>query len=105
MKPGDFHYDLPAELIAQHPLARVASRLLHVETARTCADLRFTDLADLLEPGDLLVLNDTRVLAARLFGRKSTGGRVELLLERLLESDRALVQLKIEPRAGRRRAH
>jgi len=95
MKPGDFNYDLPAELIAQTPLpTRTASRLLEVARDGVCHDRRFPDLSDLTEPGDLLVLNDTRVLAARLFGRKSTGGKVELLLEREFEPDRALVQLK-----------
>ena len=95
MKPGDFTYPLPAELIAQNPLpTRTASRLLHVDPDGAFADLGFPDFCDLIEPGDLLVLNDTRVLPARLFGRKDTGGKVELLLERRLEVDLALVQLK-----------
>jgi S-adenosylmethionine:tRNA ribosyltransferase-isomerase len=95
MKTGDFNYDLPAELIAQFPLpTRTASRLLEVAPDGACRDLGFLDLSDLIEPGDLLVLNDTRVLAARLFGRKDTGGKLELLLERELEPARALVQIK-----------
>jgi S-adenosylmethionine:tRNA ribosyltransferase-isomerase len=96
MKPADFCFDLPAELIAQAPLAeRGGSRLLHIKTDGVCENLIFPALADLLEPGDLLVLNDTRVLAARLFGRKDTGGALELLLERILDTDLALVQLKV----------
>jgi S-adenosylmethionine:tRNA ribosyltransferase-isomerase len=95
MNPGDFHYDLPAELIAQVPLAsRTDSRLLRVDPAGHCSNLRFLELSDLVESGDLLVFNDTRVIAGRLFGRKSTGGKFELLLERQLAQDRALVQLK-----------
>jgi S-adenosylmethionine:tRNA ribosyltransferase-isomerase len=95
MNPGDFYYDLPAELIAQTPLSsRTDSRLLRVDQAGQCHDLRFSELSDFVESGDLLVLNDTRVIAARLFGRKSTGGKVELLLERQLTADKALVQLK-----------
>jgi S-adenosylmethionine:tRNA ribosyltransferase-isomerase len=86
VKRSDFHYDLPAELIAQTPLEpRSASRLLVFErgTGRL-EDRRFTDLALLLAAGDLLVFNDTRVLPARVFGVKPTGGQVELLLERTL---------------------
>jgi S-adenosylmethionine:tRNA ribosyltransferase-isomerase len=95
MKPGDFHYDLPVDRIAQHPLAeRTASRLLALDAHGCCRDLQFTALADFVDAGDLLVLNDTRVLPARMFGRKRTGGKVEMLLERVLGSDSALVQLK-----------
>ncbi len=96
MDRREFSFDLPPELIAQHPLPeRSASRLLALE-GRTggVRDLRFTDLVELLVPGDLLVLNDTRVLPARLFGHKASGGRVELLLERLLGPRRARAQLK-----------
>jgi S-adenosylmethionine:tRNA ribosyltransferase-isomerase len=96
MKRSDFHYDLPAELIAQTPLPqRSASRLLVLDGADgTVVDRRFTDLAELLRPGDLLVCNDTRVLPARLVGRKPTGGRVEVMLERVLAPRRLLVQLR-----------
>lgn len=95
MKPGDFHYDLPVEYIAQQPLPeRTASRLLEVDAGGHCRDLQFTGLSDLVDSGDLLVLNDTRVLAARLYGCKSSGGKIELLLERVLGADSALVQLK-----------
>ena len=94
MLRSDFHYDLPAELIAQAPLAeRSASRLLVLDGAtRAIADRRFADLPDLLNPGDLLVCNDTRVLPARLSGKRTpSGGRVELLLERVLGARRVLV--------------
>jgi S-adenosylmethionine:tRNA ribosyltransferase-isomerase len=86
MQLSDFHYDLPGELIAQEPSERRGdSRLLHLpSTAAAAEDRQFLDLPDLLRPGDLLVFNDTRVLPARLFGHKSTGGRVEILIERLL---------------------
>jgi S-adenosylmethionine:tRNA ribosyltransferase-isomerase len=96
MLRSDFHYDLPEELIARHPAARrTDSRLLCLD-GRTGAvrDLAFTDLPGLLRSGDLLVLNDTRVVPARLYGRKDTGGRVEILLERVTGDGRALVQLR-----------
>ena len=90
---SDFDYELPSELIAQAPpAARTTSRLMHVAGARI-EDRRFTDLPDLLAPGDLLILNDTRVIRSRLHGRRETGGRVELLLERIVASDEAWVQL------------
>jgi S-adenosylmethionine:tRNA ribosyltransferase-isomerase len=91
----DYEYELPPELIAQVPLAeRSASRLLVLEgTTGAWSDRAMRELPELLEPGDLLVLNDTRVVAARLMGVKPTGGRVEIFLERELEGDEALVQL------------
>jgi len=101
MNPADFHFDLPSELIAQHALAeRSASRLLHVGAG--LQDLHVRDLPGLLRPGDLVVANDTRVLAARLYGWKETGGKIELLLERLLGENEALVQLRAShaPKAG-----
>jgi S-adenosylmethionine:tRNA ribosyltransferase-isomerase len=96
MQRSDFHYDLPPELIAQVPLAeRRASRLLVLDGATgALADRMFAALPELVRPGDLLVLNDTRVLPARVLGRKPTGGRVECLLERLLGPRRALVHLR-----------
>jgi S-adenosylmethionine:tRNA ribosyltransferase-isomerase len=98
----DFDYELPAELIAQFPTpARTGSRLLHVD-GEHLDDRRFTDLPALLEPGDLLVFNDTRVINARIRGRKPTGGDVEMLVERIVGHDSALVQLKAShpPREG-----
>jgi S-adenosylmethionine:tRNA ribosyltransferase-isomerase len=91
---ADFDYDLPAALIAQAPAAnRSGSRLLHVDGARL-ADCRFGDLPDLLAPGDLVVMNDTRVINARIRGRKGTGGNVEMLVERITGNASALVQMK-----------
>ena len=82
MRLSDFDFELPPELVAQHPGAsRSASRLLHVRRDGL-DDLRFDALPALLEPGDLLVFNDTRVLRARLHGTKASGGRVEALVER-----------------------
>jgi S-adenosylmethionine:tRNA ribosyltransferase-isomerase len=96
MQRSEFHFELPDELIAQAPLAeRGASRLLVLDgVSGDVADRRFGDLPQLLHRGDLLVFNDTRVLPARMMARKPSGGRVELLLERLLGPRRALVQLK-----------
>lgn len=106
MRKSDFHYDLPPALIAQHPAAiRTGSRLLHLRAGNDAvADLRFADLPQLLRPGDLLVLNDTRVVPARLWGRKETGGRIELLIERVLGENRALAQVRASktPSAGQR---
>jgi S-adenosylmethionine:tRNA ribosyltransferase-isomerase len=103
---ADFDYALPPELVAQHPPAeRGASRLLHVAPGAggpRLADLGFADLPGLLAPGDLLVLNDTRVVRARLFGRKPSGGRVELLVERI-EGEReasAMLRASHPPAAG-----
>ena len=91
---ADFDFDLPAELIAQRPLAeRAASRLLHVRSD-ALADLRFTGLPQLVEPGEVLVFNDTKVIKARLYGRKPSGGKVEALIERQLGPTRASVLLR-----------
>jgi S-adenosylmethionine:tRNA ribosyltransferase-isomerase len=103
--PAAFDYDLPPGLIAQAPLAgRSDSRLLALGNGDVVRDLRFTDLPGLLRRGDLLVVNRTRVVPARLFGRKASGGRIELLLERVLADDVALVQLRAShaPRPGSR---
>ncbi|MEM1080278.1 MAG: S-adenosylmethionine:tRNA ribosyltransferase-isomerase, partial [Pseudomonadota bacterium] len=96
MKVTDFDFDLPEELIAQAPLPeRSASRLLMLDRlSGGYRDGRFTDLLELLEPGDVLVFNNTRVIPARLYAEKETGGRVEILIERVLESDLALGQIK-----------
>lgn len=96
MLRSDFHYDLPDELIARHPAPRRSdSRLLHLDgRSGAIRDRVFTDLPSLLRPGDLLVFNDTRVVPARLIGRKDSGGRVELLLERVLGGGRVIAQLR-----------
>lgn len=96
MRRADFHYDLPPELIAQAPLARrSASRLLMLDGRDgSVQDRRFAELPQLLRAGDLLVLNDTRVIHARLQAQKESGGRVELLLERALDANRALFQAR-----------
>jgi S-adenosylmethionine:tRNA ribosyltransferase-isomerase len=96
MLRADFHYELPDELIARHPTARRSeSRLLHLDGGTGAVlDRRFADLPQLLRAGDLLVFNDTRVVPARAHGHKDTGGRVEVLLERVLDRRRALVQLR-----------
>lgn len=95
LKKSDFHYELPPELIAQAPLAeRSASRLLCVPPAPApLRDTQVRDLPSLLQPGDLLVFNDTRVIPARLFGAKDSGGRVEILIERLLPNNEARAQI------------
>jgi S-adenosylmethionine:tRNA ribosyltransferase-isomerase len=96
MRRADFHFDLPQELIAQRPAAtRSASRMLALDGASgSRRDLQFRDFPSLLSPADLLVFNDTRVIPARAFGLKESGGRVEILLERALTADTALVQLR-----------
>lgn len=91
MRRADFHYDLPSVLVAQEPAPeRRASRLLVLEEG--IQDRRFVDLLEYLRAGDLIVLNDTRVLPARLFARKPSGGRVELLIERVLGGTRVISQ-------------
>jgi S-adenosylmethionine:tRNA ribosyltransferase-isomerase len=106
MKRSDFSYDLPPGLIAQHPLAeRSASRLLCLDgPTGALAHRRFTDLLDLLRAEDLLVFNNTRVIPARLWGRKETGGRLEILIERLTGIDTALAHVRCSksPRPGSR---
>ena len=100
---NDFDYLLPDELIAQAPLdRRTDSRLLQVQPS--LADLHFADLPSLLTPGDLLVFNDTRVMHARLFGTKDTGGQVEVMIERPLGSHEALAQIRASksPKPGTR---
>src|SRR5213594_1825532 len=88
----DFDYELPSELIAQHPSeTRSGSRLLCV--GASLADRRFLELPQLLAPGDLLVFNDTKVIKARLFGHKETGGHIEVLIERVLSAHEALAQV------------
>ena len=95
MKKSDFHYELPPELIAQAPLReRSASRMLVVPPGDALlVDARVRELVDWLRPGDLLVFNDTRVIPARLFGQKDSGGRVEILIERVLANNEARAQI------------
>ncbi|MBI1283781.1 MAG: tRNA preQ1(34) S-adenosylmethionine ribosyltransferase-isomerase QueA [Thiobacillus sp.] len=105
MQVADFDFDLPDELVAQFPPAlRGGSRLLHVEASGLLHDREFADLPTLLRPNDLLVMNDTRVIKARLFGQKESGGKVELLVERVLGEFEALafVRASHAPRAGSR---
>ena len=91
---GDFDFALPPELIAQHPAAeRSASRLLD-GTGAVPADRIFRALPALLQPGDLLVFNDTQVIKARLYGEKPTGGRLELLVERVLPGHEVVAHMK-----------
>ena len=102
MQLTDFSYQLPDELIARYPLAqRSASRLLHL-SPQGLAHKTVRDLAQLIRPHDLLVFNDTRVLAARLYGQKSSGGKVEVLVERIVDETIALVHLRASksPKAG-----
>jgi S-adenosylmethionine:tRNA ribosyltransferase-isomerase len=96
MRISDFNYALPDELIARYPpLERRDSRLLAVDvTSNELSDRQFADLPSLLEPGDLLVLNDTRVIPARLRGRKESGGKAEILVERITDRRSALALVK-----------
>lgn len=104
MKKSDFHFDLPEELIAQAPLPeRSASRMLMVNVAdHAWHDGLMRELPEQLHPGDLLVFNDTRVLPARLYARKQTGGLVEILIERITASHEVRAQLGVskKPREG-----
>jgi S-adenosylmethionine:tRNA ribosyltransferase-isomerase len=96
MQRSDFDYELPAELIAQRPLpTRNAARLLTLDRVTgEIADRSLRDLVDLVAPGDLLVFNDTRVIPARLFGHKPSGGKVEVLIERVTATDSAIAHLR-----------
>lgn len=99
----DFDYHLPAHLIARYPLPeRSGARLLHVQSDGTSIDRYFSDLIDLLHSGDVLVLNDTKVMKARLRGKKTTGGQVELLVERLISDRCAHCHIKASnaPKSG-----
>ena len=104
MRLDDFDYELPRELIAQTPAAeRRASRLLHLDGASgSITDREFSDIVKLVAPGDVMVFNNTRVIKARLAGRKKTGGHVEVLIERVISSDQALAQVSAShpPREG-----
>ncbi len=101
---SDFDFDLPPERIAQHPLPdRSASRLLQLDGDQI-TDRHFADIVDQLQPGDLLVMNNTRVLKARFFGVKETGGQVEVLVERVLDNRTVLAQVRASksPKPGNR---
>lgn len=107
MHRSDFHFDLPDELIAQYPAdRRTESRLLCVNRDGALRDARFTDTENLLKPGDLLVLNNTQVLPARFLGQKASGGRVEVMVDRVLDRSRVLAQVRCsrspKPGAGLR---
>ena len=104
MRTSDFDFDLPEALIAQFPAAeRTASRLLRVDgNSGAVHDAAFSDLPQFLRAGDLLVFNDTRVIKARLLGQKDSGGKVEVLVERVLDAHRALAHIRSSrsPKAG-----
>ena len=96
MRVTDFSFDLPDELIARYPMAqRTASRLLTLDgNTGTLADKQFTDLLEMINPGDLMVFNNTRVIPARLFGQKASGGKLEILVERMLDDKRILAHVR-----------
>ncbi|QSP94099.1 tRNA preQ1(34) S-adenosylmethionine ribosyltransferase-isomerase QueA [Marinobacter salinisoli] len=104
MNVSDFYFDLPDELIARYPLSeRSASRLLCLDgMSGQTVHRQFSDITALLQPGDLLVFNDTRVIPARLFGTKETGGKVEILVERVLGEHELLAHVRASksPKAG-----
>lgn len=106
MHVADFHFDLPESLIARHPLAeRRGSRLLVLDgPSGELSHRHFADLLDYLQPGDLMVFNDTRVIPARLFGQKASGGKLEILVERVLDEERVLAHVRSSksPKPGSR---
>jgi len=106
MQLSDFDYHLPDELIAQFPLPdRTQSRLLHLDGMDgALVDRRFADLPTLVKPGDLLIFNDTKVIKARLLGQKESGGRIEVLVERVLSAHEALAHIRAShaPKPGSR---
>ncbi len=96
MKVTDFSFDLPASLIAFYPQEkRSASRLLQLDgLTGACEHKQFTEIVSWLNPGDLLVFNDTKVIPARLYGQKQTGGKIEILVERILDNQHVLAHIK-----------
>ncbi|MEM0912221.1 MAG: S-adenosylmethionine:tRNA ribosyltransferase-isomerase, partial [Pseudomonadota bacterium] len=104
MNVNDFNFDLPEHLIAKYPTKnRIDSRLLRLDgTSGKVSDHQFTDITEFLDAGDLLIFNNTRVIPARLFGTKSTGGKVEVLIERVLDDNSALAHIKASksPKSG-----
>jgi S-adenosylmethionine:tRNA ribosyltransferase-isomerase len=100
----DFDFNLPPELIAQHPAGeRTASRLLHID-GKTLHDRHFSEILTLIAPGDLLVFNDTRVIKARLYGKKESGGQIEVMIERIVDARHAVAQIRASksPKPGSR---
>ena len=106
MQLSDFTYDLPPELIAQEALSdRSASRLLHLDSSQNPSqilDKHFNDILDVIQSKDLLIFNNTRVIPARLIGEKDTGGKVEVMIERVLDDHRAMAHVRANktPKAG-----
>ncbi|MBN2647391.1 MAG: tRNA preQ1(34) S-adenosylmethionine ribosyltransferase-isomerase QueA [Thiotrichales bacterium] len=105
MRRQDFYFDLPEELIAQQPAKeRRGSRLLVMHANGTLSDRQFPDILDFIQPNDLLVFNNTKVIPARLFGEKASGGKVELLIERVLDENTLLTHIRSSrsPKTGSR---
>ena len=106
MQRTDFTYNLPEHLIAQYPTeSRTGSRLLYIKPdSNQLQDCQFVDFPSFLLPNDLLIFNNTRVIPARLFGKKSSGGKIEILIERILDDKKVLVQLRSSrsPKPGAR---
>lgn len=104
MKRQDFYFDLPESLIAQQPAAQRRDSRLLVLNVDQLEDKRFSDILGYIQPHDLLVFNNTRVIPARLFGEKATGGKVEVLIERILDHNHALCHVRSSksPKAGTR---
>ncbi|WOT06388.1 tRNA preQ1(34) S-adenosylmethionine ribosyltransferase-isomerase QueA [Shewanella youngdeokensis] len=104
MRVADFSFELPDELIARYPTPeRTASRLLSLDgNSGALADLQFTAIVEKVQPGDLMVFNNTRVIPARLFGKKESGGKVEILVERMLDDKRLLAHVRCSksPKVG-----
>ena len=104
MKKSAFNFNLPQHLVAQAPLLnRSASRLLKLDRQQhSIQDRTFKDILELIQPNDLLVFNNTKVMKARLFAEKKTGGRVELLVERILSASLLLAQMRVskKPKPG-----
>ncbi len=106
MQVSDFHFDLPDELIARYPMTeRTASRLLQLDgQTGALRHGQFVDVLDQLNPGDLLVFNNTRVIPARMFGQKASGGKLEVLVERMLDEHSVLAHVRSSksPKPGTR---
>jgi S-adenosylmethionine:tRNA ribosyltransferase-isomerase len=104
MKLSDFHFDLPENLIARYPTEkRSSSRLMHLNgNTGDVAHKKFTDIVDLVDEGDLLIFNNTRVIPARMFGQKASGGKIEVLVERLIDKNTVLAHIRASksPKVG-----